>query len=77
MNTELLEALNILEEEKEIGGEIYLIGHTKDYVKAAVRKGRGLRTNETVKMRFREMLTDEILLCDHSLAECFHTEESQ
>ncbi len=71
------EAEVLLEEEKEIGGEIYLIGHTKDYVKAAVRKGRGLRTNETVKMRFREMLTDEILLCDHSLAECFHTEESQ
>ncbi len=71
------EAEVLLEEEKEIGGEIYLIGHTKDYVKAAVKKGRGLRTNETVKMRFREMLTDEILLCDHSLAECFHTEESQ
>ena len=71
------EAEVLLEEEKEIGGEVYLIGHTKDYVKAAVKKGRGLRTNETVKMRFREMLTDEILLCDHSLAECFHTEESQ
>ena len=71
------EAEVLLEEEKEIGGEIYLIGHTKDYVKAAVKKGQGLRTNETVKMRFREMLTDEILLCDHSLAECFHMEESQ
>ncbi len=70
------EAEVLLEEEKEIGGEIYLIGHTKDYVKAAVKKGQGLRTNETVKMRFREMLTDEILLCDHSLAECFHMEES-
>ena len=61
----------LLEEEKEIGGVPYLIGHTRDYVKAAVEKEPGLRTNETVQMHFGDMLTDEILLCDHFAAGCF------
>ena len=56
------EAEVLLEEEKEIGGTSYLIGHTRDYVKAAVIKTPGIQVNETVKIRFRDMLTEEILV---------------
>lgn len=52
----------LLEEEKEIGGTRYLIGHTRDYVKAAVRKTPELYVNETVKVCFTEQLTEEILV---------------
>ena len=56
------EAEVLLEEEKEIQGEIWLIGHTKDYVKAAVRKEPGTAANDTVKVCFQGMLTEEILV---------------
>ena len=56
------EAEILLEEEKEIDGTLYLIGHTRDYVKAAVRKTPELRTNETVKIRPGGLLTEEILV---------------
>ncbi len=56
------EAEVLLEEEKEIDGETWLIGHTRDYVKAAVRKEPGIRVNDTVKVYFRGMLTEEILV---------------
>lgn len=52
----------LLEEEKEIGGVSYLIGHTRDYVKAAVKKAPGISTNDTVRVCFRDMLTEEILV---------------
>lgn len=51
----------LLEEEKEINGALYLVGHTKDYVKAAVKKAPGMRVNETVNVCFKELLTEDIL----------------
>lgn len=56
------EAEVLLEEEKEIDGTPYLIGHTRDYVKAAVKKTPEIQVNETVKIRFRKLLTEEILV---------------
>ena len=56
------EAEVLLEEEKDIEGVSYLIGHTKDYVKVAVRADAGLRPNETAKVYVRGMLTEEILV---------------
>jgi len=55
------EAEILLEEEKEIHGETWLVGHTRDYVKAAVKKTPEMRTNETVRVHFKELLTEEIL----------------
>lgn len=52
----------LLEEEKEIEGVSYLIGHTKDYVKAAVVKTPELHVNDTVKLHFQGLLTEEILV---------------
>lgn len=56
------EAEVLLEEEREIGGESYLIGHTKDYVKVAVKTAPGLQTNETVRVYPKTLLTEEILV---------------
>lgn len=56
------EAEVLLEEEKAIEGVPYLIGHTRDYVKAAVAKTPGLHINDTVKIRFQGFLTEEILV---------------
>ena len=56
------EAEVLLEEEKDIDGVSYLVGHTKDYVKVAVRPAEGLRTNEVVKVHVKSMLTEEILV---------------
>ena len=56
------EAEVLLEEEKDIKGVPYLIGHTKDYVKVAVETAAGSRTNETVKVHVKGMLTEEILV---------------
>ncbi len=55
----------LLEEEKEIGGSIYFLGHTKDYVKVAipvVADEEGLKTNEIVEAGVKGYLTEEILL---------------
>ncbi|MCM1303307.1 MAG: tRNA (N(6)-L-threonylcarbamoyladenosine(37)-C(2))-methylthiotransferase MtaB [Butyrivibrio sp.] len=56
------EAEVLLEEEKEIGGITWLIGHTRDYVKAAVPKTSELHANDTVTVRFQKQLTEEILI---------------
>ena len=61
------EAEALLEETREIGGRIYCIGHTGDYVKVAVditgREGEGASLiNTLVKIPVREFLTDEILM---------------
>lgn len=52
----------LLEEEKEIDGTSYLIGHTRDYVKAAVAKTPELHVNDTVRIHFHRLLTEEILV---------------
>jgi len=53
----------LLEEQKELAGNNYFLGHTKDYVKVALPLEEDkLGSNMLVKVRVREFLTDEILL---------------
>ena len=61
------EAEVLLEEVRETGGDTFLIGHTKDYVKVAVRvtdagPSRELSPNVLVKVPVKGFLTDEILV---------------
>ena len=51
----------LLEEKVVIGGQAYMMGHTRQYVKAAIPFEEGLK-NTTVKGRLTEKLSDEILL---------------
>ena len=56
-----------MEEKTVIGGRDYLVGYTREYVKAAVlwdREKRGKMVTGTLK----EMLTDEILLLEEDLS---------
>ncbi|MCM1186564.1 MAG: tRNA (N(6)-L-threonylcarbamoyladenosine(37)-C(2))-methylthiotransferase MtaB [Lachnoclostridium sp.] len=56
------EAEVLLEEEKEIDGTRYFLGHTKDYVRVAVPADRGgLRPNMLLKVQVKEILMDDIL----------------
>lgn len=50
----------LLEETMEIEGKSYLTGHTKEYVKVAV-KAQGQRPNTLVDHVPEKMLTEEIL----------------
>ena len=57
----------LMEEKTVIGGRDYLVGYTREYVKAAVlwdREKRGKMVTGTLK----EMLTDEILLLEEDLS---------
>ncbi len=52
----------LLEEEKEIGGVRYMVGHTKDYVLAAVACDETVQANQLVRGRAESFLTETILL---------------
>ena len=58
----------LLEEEKEIQGKKYMIGHTREYVKVAVPMMESVDsknlTNEIVKVEVKEFLGDDILLAN-------------
>lgn len=62
------EAEVLLEEETEIGGRSYMLGHTKDYVKVAVRSAGEagasgiLKPNTMARVSVKGFLTDEILM---------------
>lgn len=51
----------LLEEETQIDGKVYMIGHTREYVKAVVPLEKG-RKNQMAEGVLTEMLTPEILL---------------
>lgn len=53
----------LYEEEREIGGRICQIGHTREYVRVARHTGETL-VNRIVKERIGGFLTDEILLAE-------------
>ena len=53
----------LFEEQKEIGGEVFQTGHTKQYVKVAKRTGEKL-DNRMIQGTVRGFLTDDILLMD-------------
>ncbi len=57
------EAEVLFEEEKELGGKNFWIGHTEDYVKVALESRENL-SNILKKVRVTDFLTDEILKCD-------------
>lgn len=55
----------LLEEEKEVNGTRYMLGHTRDYVKVAVpadKHAGELQSNKVVRSRIQGFLTDEILV---------------
>lgn len=52
----------LIEEEMEYQGEEYFIGHSKEYVKTAIKKQDSLHVNDIVRVHAEEFLTDHILL---------------
>ncbi|MDE6640526.1 MAG: tRNA (N(6)-L-threonylcarbamoyladenosine(37)-C(2))-methylthiotransferase MtaB [Acetatifactor sp.] len=56
------EAEVLLEDTAEIGGELWRIGHTKDYVKVAVRAAEAPPANTVVSVKVRGFLTAEVLM---------------
>lgn len=56
------EAEVLLEDTAEIGGEFWRVGHTKDYVKVAVRAADSPPANTVVRVKVRGFLTDEVLM---------------
>lgn len=52
----------LLEEEVRIGGRIWFLGHTREYVKIAVEKREGLAVNDLLTVNVRERLESHILL---------------
>ena len=53
----------LFEETKEMGGVVYWIGHTADYVKVALCTGQNLE-NSLKRVRITGFLTDEVLNCN-------------
>ena len=51
----------LFEENKEIKGRTYMIGHTREYVKVAVETSQNL-TNQILEVQIEAFLEDEILL---------------
>ena len=51
----------LFEENKEMNGRTYMIGHTREYVKVAVETSQNL-TNQILEVQIKEFLEDDILL---------------
>ena len=51
----------LFEENKEMNGRTYMIGHTREYVKVAVETGQNL-TNQILEVQIKGFLEDDILL---------------
>ena len=51
----------LMEEKMTIGEETYFVGHTKEYIRVAVRTEEDL-TNQFVTVKAKEILKDQILL---------------
>lgn len=52
----------LLEEEMEVDGRQYLIGHSREYVKTAVEKRGGLKVNDLISAEGVKVLKNHILL---------------
>jgi hypothetical protein len=52
----------LIEEEAEIDGVKYQIGHNERYLKFGIRSDENL-INRIIQVKSEKMLTDEILLC--------------
>ena len=55
------EAEVLLEETVEAGGELWRVGHTKDYVKVAVKADEAPPANTVVRVKVRGFLTEEVM----------------
>ena len=53
----------LLEEEMTIHGEAYLVGHSREYVKAAVKKREGIDVNDIVLAKAEDFLEKNLLRC--------------
>ena len=51
----------LLEEQKEIHGEVYMVGHTAEYVKVAFKTTEDF-SNQMAEIMVQDFLTDDILL---------------
>lgn len=52
----------LLEEEIEIGGKIYFSGHSREYIRAAVKKQEGFHVNDLVTVRAERILNNHLLV---------------
>lgn len=56
----------LFEEEKEIDGKTYMVGHTKEYVKVALEVGSEnvstILANDILMVNIEKFLTDEYML---------------
>ena len=55
----------LLEEQKEINGRLYMLGHTKEYVQAAIETKENM-ANRLVSAQAAGFLTEDILLLNFS-----------
>lgn len=62
----------LLEDTTEIGGELWRVGHTRDYVKIAVRAAEAPPANTLVRVRVRGFLQPDVLKASSGL---FHEEK--
>ncbi|MDY5576966.1 MAG: tRNA (N(6)-L-threonylcarbamoyladenosine(37)-C(2))-methylthiotransferase MtaB [Lachnospiraceae bacterium] len=53
----------LMEEKIDIDGQSYFVGHTREYIKAAVETEEDL-TNKIIKVKFKKMINKEILLAE-------------
>ena len=51
----------LLEEQKVLNGKTYMVGHTKEYVQAAIETGEDM-SNRIIKAKVESFLTEDILL---------------
>ncbi|MCM1192952.1 MAG: tRNA (N(6)-L-threonylcarbamoyladenosine(37)-C(2))-methylthiotransferase MtaB [Butyrivibrio sp.] len=56
------EAEVLLEDTAEIGGELWRIGHTKDYVRVAVKAAEAPPANTIVRVKVQGFLTEEVMM---------------
>lgn len=61
------EAEVLLEDTAETGGELWRVGHTKDYVRVAVKASEAPEANTIVRVRPTGFLTEEILQAQQDL----------
>jgi len=50
----------LLEEEAELGGHVYMTGHTKEYIRCAFEKGE---KNRVVAGKFIKILQNDVVFC--------------
>ncbi len=54
----------LLEEEIELDGRSFLLGHSREYIKTAVEKKEGLKINDLVKAKAVRLMENHILLAE-------------